>query len=438
MILRWAGYLSVVSFCLWQVIALAAPGDVTTAAGGVFHKYSFAGKGSIKPTRPKDTLHFRYTSGVGGIDVAGKVVTFTFPAATFSGSYLDLTNKPLLFSGAYADLSGKPSLFSGVYADLTGKPTLFSGSYTDLTNKPSIPSAQVNSDWNAESGIAQILNMPAFTRGYDGYDGSQIFTGAGAPSSGTGTASDYYMNTSNGDVYLKEGSPTAWALKGNLKGPAGNNGTNGAVGKNYVCVITGGIRSLLYDKDSHNPVPTMVSFGVELREDGTVVTPASYSWSVPASGSLLSGSSSASVFSPTVNSTFSPASADNRVDVTVTYGSVTCKATAPVPATRIGDTGAQGSPDTKTDIYTKITTAVNGDVLNTQAGSGDADGFAFRTVRAKGGDIHRTDLAVGQTWIHARPTDAATAAKFGIKNSSGTPVIQLNADGSFTGTLVIR
>lgn len=35
-----------------------------------------------------------------------------------------------------------------------------SGSYTDLTNRPTIPAAQVNSDWNATSGVAQILNKP--------------------------------------------------------------------------------------------------------------------------------------------------------------------------------------------------------------------------------------------------------------------------------------
>ena len=34
------------------------------------------------------------------------------------------------------------------------------GSYTDLINKPTIPNAQVNSDWNAVSGVAQILNKP--------------------------------------------------------------------------------------------------------------------------------------------------------------------------------------------------------------------------------------------------------------------------------------
>ena len=37
------------------------------------------------------------------------------------------------------------------------------GSYNDLTNKPTIPAAQVNSDWNASSGVAQILNKPSMS-----------------------------------------------------------------------------------------------------------------------------------------------------------------------------------------------------------------------------------------------------------------------------------
>lgn len=36
-----------------------------------------------------------------------------------------------------------------------------SGSYTDLSNQPSIPAAQVNADWNAVSGVAQISNKPS-------------------------------------------------------------------------------------------------------------------------------------------------------------------------------------------------------------------------------------------------------------------------------------
>lgn len=36
-----------------------------------------------------------------------------------------------------------------------------SGSYNDLSGKPTIPAAQVNSDWNAASGVSQILNKPS-------------------------------------------------------------------------------------------------------------------------------------------------------------------------------------------------------------------------------------------------------------------------------------
>ena len=39
----------------------------------------------------------------------------------------------------------------------------FSGSYNDLTDKPTVPAAQVNSDWNAESGVSQILNKPTLS-----------------------------------------------------------------------------------------------------------------------------------------------------------------------------------------------------------------------------------------------------------------------------------
>lgn len=55
-------------------------------------------------------------------------------------------------------------LTSVAWGEVTGKPTFAtvatSGSYNDLSNKPTIPAAQVNSDWNATSGIAKILNRP--------------------------------------------------------------------------------------------------------------------------------------------------------------------------------------------------------------------------------------------------------------------------------------
>ena len=48
--------------------------------------------------------------------------------------------------------------------DILNKPNFAtvatSGSYNDLTDKPTIPAAQVNADWNATSGVAEILNKP--------------------------------------------------------------------------------------------------------------------------------------------------------------------------------------------------------------------------------------------------------------------------------------
>lgn len=43
---------------------------------------------------------------------------------------------------------------------LWSDPPYFSGNYNDLTNQPTIPSAQVNSDWNATIGVTRILNKP--------------------------------------------------------------------------------------------------------------------------------------------------------------------------------------------------------------------------------------------------------------------------------------
>ena len=52
---------------------------------------------------------------------------------------------------------------SGV-AQILNKPTLAtvatSGSYSDLNDKPTIPAAQVSSDWTATSGVERILNKP--------------------------------------------------------------------------------------------------------------------------------------------------------------------------------------------------------------------------------------------------------------------------------------
>ena len=78
-----------------------------------------------------------------------------------SGSYNDLLDKPSIPS---AQVNADWDATSGVSAILN-KPNLATvattGDYSDLQNLPSIPAAQVNSDWTATSGVAQILNKPS-------------------------------------------------------------------------------------------------------------------------------------------------------------------------------------------------------------------------------------------------------------------------------------
>lgn len=52
--------------------------------------------------------------------------------------------------------------------------------------------------------------------------------GSGAPSSSLGNNNDYYLDTSNGDVYYK--SSSAWAVICNIKGATGSTGATGATG----------------------------------------------------------------------------------------------------------------------------------------------------------------------------------------------------------------
>ena len=84
-------------------------------------------------------------------------------AETDTESVSYIKNKPTIPD---AQVNSDWNASSGI-SQILNKPTLSivatSGNYDDLLNKPTIPNAQVNSDWNASSGISQILNKPEMT-----------------------------------------------------------------------------------------------------------------------------------------------------------------------------------------------------------------------------------------------------------------------------------
>lgn len=69
--------------------------------------------------------------------------------------------------------------------------TAFSNDYNDLDNLPTIPAAQVNSDWNAVSGVAEILNKPTIPAQYNPTAGTGVsITGTYPNQTITNTAPD--------------------------------------------------------------------------------------------------------------------------------------------------------------------------------------------------------------------------------------------------------
>ena len=134
----------------------------TIGADGLFYLDTTTWWSNALPTTNDGKLYIRL-----GLSLTAAGYTMSFfedrPIFYHDGTgikeYKVADNKQDLISDLATIRSGASAGATAVQpADLATVAT--TGDYTDLLNKPTIPAAQVNSDWNANSGVAQILNKP--------------------------------------------------------------------------------------------------------------------------------------------------------------------------------------------------------------------------------------------------------------------------------------
>ena len=191
-------------------------------------------------------------------------------------------------------------------------------------NKTSVTESTVYTDyaWSLIKG----------TDGIAGVDGTNTYTWVKYGTSATGTG---ISDSPTGMTYIGLAFNKTTATESVVTTDYAWSLIQGATGKSYLLFITGGITNTIYDTAGINPLPAQTAFSCELYEDGVLKTPATYAWSVPSTGSLLTGSSSTATFTPTLAATFDRTKSNNRVLLTVTYAGITVKAVQPIVMTQL-------------------------------------------------------------------------------------------------------
>lgn len=120
-----------------------------------------AGSALLSSANGAITAGYFATYTIEGVDFPTYVAFSDLATVATTGSYTDLANQPTI---PPAQVQTDWNAYTGLGV-LLNKPSLatvaISGSYVDLISKPSIPASQVNSDWNSVSGISQVLNKPS-------------------------------------------------------------------------------------------------------------------------------------------------------------------------------------------------------------------------------------------------------------------------------------
>jgi hypothetical protein len=89
-----------------------------------------------------------------------------------------------------------------------------------------------------DQGDASTIPGPQGDQGPTGADGKTVLNGAGAPQSGNGVDGDFYIDTTNADIYGPKAGG-AWGFGTSLIGPQGSKGDTGDTGAGGKTVLNG-------------------------------------------------------------------------------------------------------------------------------------------------------------------------------------------------------
>lgn len=150
------------------------------------------------------------------------------------------------------------------------KPVATSGDYDDLTNKPTIPAAQVNSDWNSNSGVSEILNKPTLATVATTGDYADLSNTPIIPDAISDLTDDVSITNPENDEVLKyDATSSKWI---NAAAPAGASALSGLTDVAISTPLNN--QALLYDNTTHTWINKAVEGTVPVKDtaSGAIAT----------------------------------------------------------------------------------------------------------------------------------------------------------------------
>lgn len=378
------------------------------------------------------TYNWEYWNGSSWVNLSGTQNTSTYALAYNNAAWSGTTLRVRCLSGAVYDETTVVKLYDGSSA-VVGYLTNETIALSSASNGTGYNLSNASGTFKVFSGTTDVSSSSSFS-----VVSTATLNGLTATIGSTGYYSTSGVSwTSDSESYILRATYAGINID---KTFTVSKAKAGADGRTYALAVTGGTRSFVYNAASTASSPTTsAAYGMSLTLNGSVVTPSAYSWS--ATG-RLSGTSSTSTFTPTVNQTYS---GDNTsVTLSVTHGSpsVTTTVTIPVAIGKVGDVGTPGTKSIVVKLFKWDTSATipttdssfNWSTMALSLGSVTVWGTSVTSPTVNGQKLYELSkvITVAATYTGTTTVDwntADTAGPVGVINEIG-----IRADGSIGPT----